>query len=233
MRGTDDPAVPPGAGLRPAELDSLYSVAGVYSRRVGGDLQYSGERPGPDWHVHGYFPKGLWMLREGRLVFRSVWKRRWQRIGTKTTCHSRPPDDLPFVQFCTLIVVLKLWSWLSSGVGLHHKYQSPDPLPAGSKRTVQRWLRRSLPRSEDIQQAIRLAVIERSEPRPVERLFPRGLSPPAELVRRPWKDPDAVVTLWRALAFTIYGEELLHTPVAVLLAEARGRWSGHDLPFPI
>jgi hypothetical protein len=216
-----------------AERDSLYAVAGVYGRRVGGGLQYDGERPSPDWHVHGYFSKRLWMLREGRLSFQSVRKRRWKRVGTQTTCHSRPPDDTPFVQFCTLIVVLKLWAWLSSGAGLHHKYQSLDPLSAGSKRTVQRWLRRSLPRSEDIQQAIRLAVIERSEPRPVERLFPRGLAPPSGLVHRGWKDPSSVVTLWRALRIAIAGSEGLSIPLTVLLAEARGRWSGHDTPFPI
>ena len=234
MCGTADEACPPGAGLRPAERDSLCAVAGVYAQRhVSGGLQYDGERPGPDWHAHGYFPKGLWMLRRGRLVFRSVWKRRWRLIGTNTTCHSRPPDDPVFVHFCTLIVVLKLWAWLSSGVGLHYRQQPIDPIPRGSTRTVQRWLRRALSRSEDIQQAIRLAVIERSEPRPVERLFPRGLSPPQELVGRGWKDPSSVTTLWRALRILFHGSKALSIPLTVLLAEARGRWSGHDLPFPI
>ena len=233
MCGTADQACPPGAGLRPAERDSLYAVAGVYRHRVDVGLQYDGVRPGLGWHAHGYFPKGLWMLRRGQLVFRSVWKRRWRLIGTNTTCHSRPPDDPAFVHFCTLIVVLKLWAWLSSGMGLHHRQQPSDPIPRGSTRTVQRWLRRALPRSEDIQQAIRLAVIERSEPRPVERLFPRGLSPPQELVGRGWKDPSSVTTLWRALRILFHGSKALSIPLTVLLAEARGRWSGHDLPFPI
>ena len=222
-----------GGGGPRGERDSLYAVAGVYGRRAGGDLQYDGDRPGADWHVHGYFPRGLWMLRDGRLVFRSVWKRRWKLVGTQTTCHSRPPDDPSFVHFCTLIVMLKLWAWLSSGVGLHHREQRPDPIPRGSPRTVQRWLQRALPRSDDIQQAIRLAVIERSEPRPVERLYPRGLSPPEGLVRRGWKDPFAVTTLWRALRILFHGSEALSIPRSTLLAEARGRWSGHGLPFPI
>ena len=41
-----------------------------------------------------------------------------------------------------------------------------------SPRTAQRWLGRAVTQALVIQQAIRAAVIERSEPRPVEHRFP-------------------------------------------------------------
>lgn len=44
-----------------------------------------------------------------------------------------------------------------------------------------RWLRRALPVAAATQHALRHAIIERSEPRPVEMPFLRGLAPPTSL----------------------------------------------------
>ena len=154
-----------------------------------------------------------------------VRKQRWLEVATGRTCHSRPPDDLPWLHFCTLVIAVKLWSWLDGGRGVA---SAPsvivDQQDRPSPRTVQRWLSRALPMAMEFQQAIRLAVIERSEPRPVETLFPGGLSPPGQVVRRPWRDPPALDKLWRALAMLLGGALGLCVPAAVLLAEARGRW---------
>jgi hypothetical protein len=156
-----------------------------------------------------------------------VWvlKQRWLDVATGRTRHSRPPDDLPWLHFCTLVIALKLWSWLDGGRGVQGAPQvvvDLDDRPCPS--TVRRWLTRALRYAMEIQQAIRLAVIERSEPRPVETLFPGGLSPPGHLVRRSWRDPPALDKLWRALAMLMGGAVRLSIPAAVLLAEARGRW---------
>ena len=197
---------------------------GVYGHR-GEDLTYEGARPGAGWHRHGSFRRRLLTVIGGHL--RRVWllKQRWREVATGRTCHSRPPDDLPWLHFCTLVVALKLWSWLDGGRGVQKApavvedvHDRPCP------RTVQRWLTRALPHAMGIQQAIRLAVIERSEPRPVETLFPGGLSPPEALLRRRWRDPPALDKLWRALALLMGGALGLSVPAAVLLAEARGRW---------
>jgi hypothetical protein len=210
--------------LREAVRGSLFAVSGLYRVRGDGDLQYDGARPDEGWNAHGYFSRLLWMLVEGRLVQRRLWKRRWLSPDGGRTCHSRPPEDVPSLRSCALIVVLKLWALLDGTTGLH---TSPEVLPAleghVSPRTTSRWLRRALARALELQQAMRRAVIERCEPRPIERLFPAGLSPPQGLLCRRWRDPSAVATLWRALAILLAGAIELSVPSALLLAEARGR----------
>jgi hypothetical protein len=155
----------------------------------------------------------------------TVAKHRWLEVATGRTCHDRPPDDLPWLHFCLLVVAVKLWAWLDGGHGVVNAPPVIDDKDdrAGT-RTQQRWLARALPHAMRLQQAIRLTVIERSEPRPVETLFPGGLSPPETVMRRSWRAPPALDKLWRALAFVMGGALRLQIPAAVLLAEARGRW---------
>jgi hypothetical protein len=212
--------------VRAAVQDSLFAASGLYRVRSDGDLQFDGTRPDGDgrWHSHGYFERRLWMLRGGQLVRRRLWKRRWLHHGEGRTCHSRPPEDVPSLWSCTLVVVLKLWGLLDGGAGLHTSVEVLPSLEEHARpRTVSRWLRRAATHALELQQAVRRAVIERCEPRPIERLFPTGLSPPQDLVSRRWRDPLAVATLWRALALLLVGAIELSVPSALLLAEARGR----------
>lgn len=204
---------------------SLFLASHLYQRRADGDLQYDGARPAGGWHGHGYFPRWLWVLARGQVRRVRIWKHRWRRPRSGPTCHSRPPDELAGVGFCTLVVVLKLWAWLDGERGVHRCEQAVDDLETrgGDPRSVQRWLRRLLPHAMTIQQAVRLAVIERCEPRPLEQLFPTGLSPPERLVRRPWRDPLQTTKLWRALALLLGAAIKLDVQVTLLLAEARGR----------
>ena len=164
------------------------------------------------------------MIWDGRLVRRRLWKRRWLLPDAGRTCHSRPPEDIPSLWSCMLIFVLKLWVLLDGDDGLHN---SRDVLPEleghAHPRTVDRWLHRALPHALRMQQAARLVLIERCEPRPFERLFPTGLSPPEGLMHRRWRDPVAVCTLWRALALILVGAIALGVPPSLLLAVARGR----------
>lgn len=227
------PEVDAAEVLRAVVGTSLIGVPGIYRRREDGSVEYRGSRRSAEWEGHGYFSVSLWMLINGRPERTLVWKHRWRLKGTHTTYHSRPPEDLS-VGSCSLLVVLSLWSWLGSGKGLSNRRAVlPELEGFDSDRTVQRWFHRALRRALDVQQAIRDAVIHKCEPRPVETLFPGGLSPPEELLRRRWKDPPTVSTLWRALAILFYSATELDTPVTILLAEARRRWDAPHRPFPI
>ena len=212
--------------IREVTRDGLHVVSSAYRSRSDGSLQYDGVRPGPGWHAHGYFAVEMLVLAHGVVRRKVLHKRRWFEPDTKVTCHSRPPDDPVGARSSTLVVFLSLWAWLTSR-GLRsrmHEPVFPDLDLAVSRRTVQRWLRRALLSASETQQAIRMAVIERSEPRPAERLFPQGLPPPRGLLRRHWKDPAPVSRLWRALVIAVAGSIQLRTPMSILLAEARGRW---------
>jgi hypothetical protein len=223
--------------LRRCLVGSLFIAGGVYRRRGDGDLQYDGSRPSPEMHAHGYFERQLWMLdlNAAGLVRKRIWKRRWLDPEVGTTCHSRPPDDAASVWSCTLIIVLRLWSWLDSERGQH---SAPAVVPEleehPSERTVARWWARAIRRAPDLVQTIRHAVIERSEPRPVEHLFPTGLSPPEDLLHRRWLSDAATISqIWTAFAWLFVGATELAVPAALLLAEARGRKGATESTFPI
>jgi hypothetical protein len=212
---------------------SLFVAGGVYSRLPNGDLCYDGERPGPGWHRHGHLSRWLWMLEAGQLIRRRLWKQRWRDPRAGRTVHSRLPDDAAQVWSCTLIVLLKLWAWLDGGSLLGSHEAVPELVTHGSFRTVQRWLGRAVARAEEVLHYIRVALIERCEPRPVEHLFPSGIDPPDSLFRRRWRRPREIRRLWQALAWLFGGAIALSTPAALLLAEARGRISATEASFPI
>jgi hypothetical protein len=164
------------------------------------------------------------MLFDGHPVPVKIWKQRWRLVGTTTTCHSRPYDDPVLLRFCTLIVVLRIWSWVSSEVGFHNRTEQLEDLgDCGADRTVQRWTARAISNAMEIQQAIRLAVIEKAEPRPIESLFEGGLSPPDAVLNRRWKSPSDVEALWRAYAMLFVASRKLAIQASYLLAEARRR----------
>jgi len=207
-----------------ASRNSLAMFGGGYVVGDDGVLEYRGMRPGVGWHVHGWLERWLWILVNGLPDRRRLRKRRWQCVSTGGTCHSRPSDEWGSSYFCWLFVLLKLWPWLNGSAGLHNATEVDHALDDHAcNRTIQRWLRRACARTLEIQQAIRIALIERCEPRPVEHLFPKGLSPPESLTRRHWREPKSVATLHRALTMLFTGAVALDIPTAVLLAEARGR----------
>ncbi|MBA2321458.1 MAG: hypothetical protein H0V89_09905 [Deltaproteobacteria bacterium] len=206
--------------LRRAVRDSLLVIGGGYHLLQDGSWVFPGERPGRDWHVHGWLEVRPQVRVRGTLRRIVLRKRRWIRSDRSESTHSRPPDDLG-VRFDALLVAVELWCWLDAALGLQ-RYMTPFE-DGPDRRTVQRWLRRATPRARETQQAIRRALIEKSEPRPMEMLFPRGLAPPERLTRRRWKDPSSVTSLWTGLFLLFGGTIGLDLPTAPLLAEARGR----------
>lgn len=154
-------------------------------------------------------------------------RRRWRLAGTTQTRIDRAPDELAGVRVVLLVALLKVASWLLSGEGLYGYADRPVTLgPLGCRRSVQRWQRRLSHDAAPLQGALRTAVVERTEPQPVEKLFPGGLSPPEAVRRRRWKDPEATYQLATGLAFLVRGAEALSTSTTVLLAEAHRRLDG-------
>lgn len=154
-----------------------------------------------------------------------VFKRRWKHADLLVTCHSRPPDDIPGVGVCSLVLTLALWSWLSSGVGL---LRTACPLLGRlASRSVQRWMAQAQRLAGHTEQALRAIYLEfdQSEPRPAMRPYASGPPPPT----KHWRAPAAAGQLHRALAYLCCPG--LHTTGARLLAGARGRWTGPDQTF--
>ncbi len=198
----------------------LSTVSSLYEREPDGRLVFRGFAPGEGWVRHGTFPRWLFTLRRGELVRVRVHKQRWRLRGTHRTCHSRPPDDLASVWFCSLIVATSLWAWLTSDQGLYKHPAALESLAGSpSRRTLQRWLRRAVAHANETATALRRAVIERSEPRPIESHVGGGLSPP----HRRWGSSSAVWPLHSGLTLLYEGAVALDVHVSLLLAEARGR----------
>ena len=197
-----------------------------------GHVWWYGERPGPGWHGHGWLRIRRWVLLGGRLRRVELFKHRWREVSTGRTCHSRPPDDVPLARYCSLVMVLELLCWLTS-TGVERYDSAFSDLSRIDRRTVQRWLSRAQQRAMQTQQAVRKALIEKNEPRPFERLFPGGLSPPASMLLRRWKDPLAVQRLWRGLVILVVGAARCETETSILLAEARRRHTPNENPWLI
>lgn len=217
---------------------SLAMYADIYSLRADGSFFHRGVRPGPDWHAHGTCRRKLFVLTAKGVTRVVIHKQRWKRreaiTGLQRTCHSRPPDDLAQVWSCATIVLLSLFFWLDADSGLH-TYEAPmealDDFP--SRRTTQRWMARAHPLGMATQQALRRALIERCEPRPLELLFEGGLPPPSTGCARRWSEPESVWQLGTGLTLAVHGSLHLHCPTPRLMAEARGRWHPSGQPFLI
>lgn len=217
--------------------DSVCVVAGIYIVGSDGSLRFDGERPGSDWHAHGWFSKRLTILQDGEPAKVTLRKRRWRLYGTNTTCHSRPPDDPKFVRFCTLIIVLRIWAWIGSQCGFDNRAELWPELQegCGCDSSVRRLAQRAVRNAEAVQHAIRHALlsVRRTEPRPEQDPLQRGRAPPGHVTCRRWQHPLAVETLWRAIAILLEVSRVAELSVALLLAEARRRWQALDDIFPI
>jgi hypothetical protein len=226
MPGT--PPRPPGGRLGG---DSLCFVGSVYERAADGAFVFAGPRPAPvdggGWHGHGYTDSHPLVLRADRLVRVRIRKHRWLHPTTGRTHTSQPPDLVPRRRVCSLLLAVLLLGALTATSGLH---RAGPTLPcARSLRQLQRDLSSACDLAMHTQQAVRLALMHRSVPRPVESLWKAGIDPPQELARR-CRHPSAPWT-WTALEMLRTGAEQLRTPTSTLLAEARGRWTGPNNQF--
>jgi len=200
---------------------SLPFVFDGYQLCDDGAFYFSGQRPGPDWHVLGSFDTHPSVLHLGELTTITVRKKRWRLRDRSKTCHSRPPDNIGS-RYCTLVIAVSLAAWLDAALGLHSfalPYDTAEDRP--SRRTLQRWLRAAIPFALPLQQVLYKAALQRCGPR-WEEFVPRGHPPPRE---SRWPDPNQVFTLQRGLAATLITSMKLKEPTAILLAEARRGWT--------
>jgi len=225
--------LPDGSGDDRWVRDSLFAIGGIYTPLQNGAYVYFGSRPGPEWYGHGYFSKSLTMLVDGNPEPILVYKHRWVHKAFGYTVHSRPPDDPVLIRFCSLILMLRVWGVVNSTMGFHNRRELFEGLEngCGSDRTVQRWVSRALDNGMEIQQAVRLYLIEESEPRPVERLYVGGLSPPDAVISRRWKSPANLETLYAGYAMLLVTASKLYKHASTLLAGARRRWPNREKTF--
>lgn len=209
-----------------------------------GDVWFRGERPTtcrrccepPErglllFHAHGWTEKHLTTLRRGEFVRVLLHKARWRCVFCGATLHSRPENDLPYVRSSTLVVVLFLVASLVYG-----RDRGFNALPDTSSevidiRTVGRWFRRACDVSVYTHQFTREAVLERCEPRPVEELFRSGLSPPPEVLRRPWNELQPISRVWSSLTMISLTTKYQKVPTAQLLARARDIADAYSQPY--
>jgi hypothetical protein len=232
-QGEDCPAAGPGRGRGPAlAADSFVFVSPKYDIDDDGRLVHRGDRPAEDedgvhWQGHGYTDSSPWVLRDGRYVRVQLRKHRWTRADRTGTVTSQPPDLVPRRRVDALVVASLLLEAMTASVGLH----SREVPTARSRRQLQRDLAAACELAEPTQHAVRLALMHRSSPRPVESLWEGGLDPPPELARR-CRHPGAPVA-WRALEMVRRGAEQLGIPATALVVEARRRWTGPEDRFLI
>ena len=189
------------APQRPMICDKCYSDSGSF-------------------HAHGRYKRWLKTMKNWVLTRVRVWKHRWLCLCCGRTMNTGPPDVLPYVPLCTLVIIIVLWSYLDGKRGLRNCIpgQLSDDITA---RSVARYLKRAKRASMKTQQAIREVLMEIEQPRPWEECFFSGLSPPQSLIGRHHHDPSQAVTLWRALAMLLGGSEILSASPAPLMARAR------------
>lgn len=180
------------------------------------------ERPGPEWHGHGYTTKWLGVLVATRVVWVEVHKQRWRDTATGRTRHDRPRSDVPWAYYELALVLTAAWTWMSSPRGLHHVTWPWEP-DVPSRRTVQRWLARLLAEALAWQAAIRAAFVAHLAPSTLEEKFPTGLPPPGTVTR--WRSAarTKACQLTRGLAL-LQKASMLSIPPSTLLVEAQRRF---------
>jgi hypothetical protein len=190
---------------------------------------FEGERPGEGWHAHGWTSKGLWVVHDDRLVWLRLHKRRWLRVETGQTCHSRPVWDVPHSPYGLDVVFCVLGAWLLAVQGLHHvawpwSHQQPER-PA--RRTAQRMLRRLALDADRWLLGLRLALTDIVAPRPLEEILPTGGIPPPEGCTHVTQRSAHASKLRGAVWIANCGVQSFHISMRRLLGVARRRSTEH------
>jgi hypothetical protein len=181
------------------------------------------------FHAHGRYKRWVKTMKEFALTAVRVWKHRWLCLCCGRTMSTGPPDVLPYIPLCTLVIVALLWSYLDGEKGIHKALPSELEHSVGA-RTLARYVKRAKALCLNTQQAIREVFIEQKEPRPWEECFPSGLSPPSSLCKR-HREPSSAGMLWRALSMLLQGSKTLSASPCLLMARAREKSEQRHAPF--
>jgi len=181
------------------------------------------------FHAHGRYRRWVKTMKEFALTSVRVWRHRWLCLCCGRTMSTGPPDVLPYIPLCTLVIMALLWTYLDGRKGIYNAV--PSELDrAAAPRTLARYLKRAKALCLKTQQAIREVLIEQKEPRPWEECFQSGLSPPASLIKR-HREPSPSSMLWRTLAMLLQGSQTLATSPCLLMARAREKAEQRQAPF--
>ena len=163
-------------GVRsPRERCSDPGESDVYRGEAPEACPRCGSRRGR-YHSHGGFLRWLRTFVDGRIDRIRLRKPRYLCLTCHQTFSLDPPEVLPYKRYSSFLIVLCLWSYLVSMAGMHHCL--PGAVSEDiSARTVARHLSLAKALAVETQQAIREVLIRKTEPRPVEDLFPGGLDP--------------------------------------------------------
>lgn len=181
------------------------------------------------FHAHGRYKRWVKTMKDLSLTLVRVWKHRWLCLCCGRTMSNGPPDVLPYLPVCTLVVVMLLWGYLDGGKGTHNAFPSDLEHTVGA-RTLARYLKRAKALAVKTQQSIREVLIEQKEPRPWEECFQNGLSPPESLIKR-HREPSPAGMLWRTLSMLLQGSQALSVSPCLLMARAREKAEQRLAPF--
>jgi hypothetical protein len=224
-------------GLEPGFQDGLIFVSDLFFQHRGA-YSFAPRRPcvcdkclspSGSFHAHGRYRRWVKTIRKFALTSVRVWKHRWLCLCCGRTMSTGPPDVLPHIPLCTLVVVVLLWSYLDGEKGTHNAFPEELEHSVGA-RTLARYLKRAKALCLKTQQAIREVLIEQKEPRPWEECFQRGLSPPQSLVHR-HREPSPAAKLWRALSMLLQGSQVLSVSPCLLMARAKEKAEQRLAPF--
>jgi hypothetical protein len=181
------------------------------------------------FHAHGRYKRWVKTMKGFALTLVRIWKHRWVCLCCGRTMNTGPPDVLPYIPLCTLVIVMLLWGYLNGETGTHNAFPKELEHSVGA-RTLARYLKRAKALCLKTQQAIREVLIEQKEPRPWEECFQRGLSPPPSLTKR-HREPSPAAKLWRALSMLLQGSKTLSASPCLLMARAREKSEQRLAPF--
>jgi len=181
------------------------------------------------FHGHGRYKRWVKTMKDFALRVVRVWKHRWLCLCCGRTMNTGPPDVLPYIPLCTLVIVMLLWRYLNGETGTHNAFPQELEHSVGA-RTLARYIKRAKALCLKTQQAIREVLIEQKEPGPWEECFHSGLSPPPSLTKR-HREPSPASMLWRALSMLLYGSKTLSASPCLLMARAREKSEQRLAPF--
>ena len=170
------------------------------------------------FHAHGRYQRSLNTLRNWSLVTVRIWIERWLCLCCGRTMINPPPDVIPYVPNCTLVIAALLWVYLSQANGVHNAL--PHELAdAAQPRSLARYLAKAKAVAMFTQQAIREALIQIKEPEPWDEGFVYGLSPPDRHFEK-FREPAQPIILWRAIAMVLTACKTLPTAPCLIMARA-------------
>lgn len=205
---------------RPFGGESCFRIGDlyVYKSEPPEECPRCGTREGR-YHSHGGFLRWLKTLVDGGIERIRLRKPRFLCLTCGKTFSLHPPETIPRKSYCSFLIILFLWSYLTSSEGMHQCLPGEFSEDV-SARTVARYLWSARRVATETQQFIREVLIQKIEPRPVEELFPGGLDPPESLRRKQSKEPDTAWSLWRALHMLRQGAQAIPIDPRTLLAWA-------------